>query len=446
MTIMTTSSTNTLYADHLSAMLARIHTALDRASMDGILIASGEPRTAFLDDIGYPFRINPHFKSLVPLTDVPGSFILIRKGVKPRLFYCQPQDYWHLPPSLPEGDWTRHWQITAIESPKDMHNLLGPNTTLAFIGEDEALGRRLGIDHINPGLLLAELHYARACKTPYEIDCMRRANMRAVAGHRAALRAFNEGSSEFDIQASYLAATREREQQSPYSNIVALNEHGAVLHYQHYELEPPAEHRSLLIDAGAGHQGYAADVTRTYARPGTEFESLVERMDQEQQAIIGEIRCGMNYADLHLRMHERIAQVLIDAELTTSNAEQLIESNTTFTFMPHGLGHLIGLQTHDVGGFQQNPAGDTQAPPDRHPALRLTRPIEEGQVFTIEPGLYFIPMLLEELRASPAGNTFNWDRIAQLKPFGGIRIEDNIAMIDSAPVNLTRQAFAAVAA
>ena len=124
--------------------------------------------------------------------------------------------------------------------------------------------------------------------------------------------------------------------------------------------------------------------------------------------------------------------------------ESQVETGTSFHFMPHGLGHLVGLQTHDVGGLQLDIDGTLKQPPEQHPALRLTRDIEDDMVFTIEPGLYFVPMLLQQLQASKHSNEFNWPLINELIPYGGIRIEDNILMRGGQPQNLTRQAFAEV--
>ncbi|MEM9236032.1 MAG: M24 family metallopeptidase [Verrucomicrobiota bacterium] len=109
--------------------------------------------------------------------------------------------------------------------------------------------------------------------------------------------------------------------------------------------------------------------------------------------------------------------------------------------MPHGLGHLIGLQTHDVAG-QQDRQGTTFPPPDAYPALRTTRTIEAGQTFTIEPGLYFIPMLLEPVLQGPARGRYDAATITALAPCGGIRIEDNVLVEPEGVSNLTRTAFA----
>ncbi len=123
-----------------------------------------------------------------------------------------------------------------------------------------------------------------------------------------------------------------------------------------------------------------------------------------------------------------------------------LERGITSTFFPHGLGHFLGLQVHDVGGFQAGPEGGTIAKPEGHPYLRLTRTLEPGHVVTVEPGIYFIPMLLAKLRQSADAGAVNWDAVEAMLPFGGIRIEDDVHVTEGAPENLTRNAFRAVAA
>jgi Xaa-Pro dipeptidase len=103
---------------------------------------------------------------------------------------------------------------------------------------------------------------------------------------------------------------------------------------------------------------------------------------------------------------------------------------------------LLGIQVHDVGGFMENESGTTIDPPSGHPFLRLTRVLEENMVLTIEPGLYAIDMLLENLRGTPAESHVNWSTVDWLRPFGGIRIEDNIRVLVNDRENLTRDAFA----
>ncbi len=116
-------------------------------------------------------------------------------------------------------------------------------------------------------------------------------------------------------------------------------------------------------------------------------------------------------------------------------------------FFPHGIGHLLGLQVHDVAGLAADDSGRTEiARPTGHPYLRLTRRLEPGMVVTIEPGLYFIDLLLDEAQKNGLGRYIAWDVVRRLQPYGGIRIEDDVACTASGtPENLTRDAFAKVA-
>jgi Xaa-Pro dipeptidase len=433
-----------LYAGHLREISHHYLDAAKAEGKSGVVIASGSLKTAFLDDHTYPFKVNPHFKALVPITQVPDSFVVLREGEKPQLLFHQPEDYWHMTPETPTGYWVDQWDITPITQIGDAHNYLGDSDQLTYIGEETDIAAELSIADCNNPDLLNPLHYQRAYKTDYEIACLKEASRLASLGHRAAKTAFDEGASEFAIQQAYLASISHREHETPYSNIVALNEHCAVLHYQFYEHKRfnDGERKSMLIDAGANYQGYAADVTRTYAAEPGLFMDLIAAVDEAQLGIIADIEVGMDYATLHEKMHVRLADILQQHGLVDMSVAAMLETNLTFTFLPHGLGHFLGLQTHDVGGFQQSPKGDVKAAPDKYPALRLTRTIENKQVFTIEPGLYFIPMLLKELKGSAHASAIDWDKIDKLLPFGGIRIEDNIAMINNRAVNLTREAFA----
>jgi Xaa-Pro dipeptidase len=118
--------------------------------------------------------------------------------------------------------------------------------------------------------------------------------------------------------------------------------------------------------------------------------------------------------------------------------DDAVEAGLTAPFFPHGLGHFLGIQVHDVGGRQKAPEGGVVPPPRQYPYLRTTRTIEEGHVFTIEPGLYFIEMLLRPHRSGPKAGLFDWKLVDQLAGHGGIRIEDNILVTKSGGRNLTR--------
>jgi Xaa-Pro dipeptidase len=431
------------YAQHLATLQSQAESALARCGFDALVIASGIEKLAFLDDRPYLFQPNPHFKHWLPLVQHPNSWLVVRPGHKPRVVYHQPDDYWHVPPSAPSGEWVEHVELIVISEADAAAVHLKLPGRLAIVGEaDAALD---GVVPNNPSDLLNILHYQRACKTGYALAEMRAASRRAAPAHLAARDAFLAGASELDIHRAYLAACGHTDRDLPYGNIVALNEHGAVLHYQYQEAVPPAERRSLLIDAGAQVNGYASDITRTWSAGDAEFDALLAAMESAQLALVDEVRAGADYREIHLSTHRRIAGILSEHGIVRMSAEAIVAERVSSTFFPHGVGHLLGLQVHDVGGFMADDSGRIAPRPDGHPYLRLTRTLAPGMVVTIEPGLYFIPTLLDKLRASPQGAAVDWTKVGHLARFGGVRIEDDVACrADGAPENLTRDAFAAL--
>jgi Xaa-Pro dipeptidase len=312
----------------------------------------------------------------------------------------------------------------------------------AFIGEPFPELDSWGVGAVNPAGLVTRMDFDRAAKTPYELACLREASRLGALGHIAARQAFDAGASEYDIEIAFLEACGLREQELPYNPIIALNKEAAVLHYQVLARRAPAERLSMLIDAGADFAGYASDITRTYSAADADFAKLVTEMDHVQQALCNSVRAGVDWRDVHLSSHRLIAELLHDSGIIKCDADEAVETGLSSVFLPHGLGHLLGLQVHDVGGLQKAPEGGSIPRPEGHPYLRLTRVLEENFVVTMEPGLYFIDQLLEQARADHRGAKIDWARIEQFRPFGGIRIEDNLAITASGCENLTRDAFA----
>ncbi len=436
-------SFSTLYQDHLATLQKRAREVLARHNLDALLIHSGEPITAFLDDHDYPFKVNPQFKAWLPVISVPHCWLWVDGVNKPKLWFYKPVDYWYIVEPLPESFWTPYVDIIPFANPDDIGSLLpARRDNTAYIGSSPRRASTLGLkaNQLNPQPVLDYLHFHRAYKTDYELACMREAQKTAVMGHRAAHEAFQAGMSEFDINIAYLAATGHRDIDVPYGNIIALNEHAAVLHYTKLDQRLPDQTRSFLIDAGTEYNGYAADITRTYAaQKDSEYAQLVAAMNAEQQELIGTVTAGANYIEYHIQMHRRIARLLAKFDLVTGlDEETMVSEGITGPFLPHGLGHPLGLQVHDAGGFLQDERGTRLAPPALYPYLRCTRVMEPGMVMTIEPGFYFIESLLAPWREGRFSRHFNWRRIELFKPYGGIRIEDNIVIMDKQIENMTR--------
>ena len=434
-----------LYAKHLDMLQSRADTALARGGFDHLVVPSGTLHYQVFDDRDYPYAVNPQFKAWLPLSRNPGSWLVYTPGVKPKVIYLQPFDYWHVVPEAPSGDWVEHFDIVIIRKPDEALQHLPKNVAhCAILGEPQsALGAFVPN---NPKAVVDYLEYQRAFKTPYEVRMMRQATRMGVRGHRAAEAAFRAGKSEFDIHLAYCAAARQDAGELPYNNIVALNQHGAVLHYTELGRTPPPAIRSFLIDAGASHVGYACDITRTYStNADDEFQSLIDAVDRAQLKMCDQVRAGFDYKQLHLDAHLALATILHDFGVIKVSPEAAVATGVSSTFFPHGVGHGIGLQVHEVAGFAESDRGGTIPKPEGHPYLRLTRVLEPGMVVTIEPGVYFIDMLLEPLKQGANAGSVDWTRVDAFRPFGGIRIEDDVVCTNDAPVNLTREGFAELA-
>ena len=278
-------------------------------------------------------------------------------------------------------------------------------------------------------MVVAEL---RRAKDPRELALMREAAAATHRGHMAGLRKARTGMSEralqIEIEVEFFRAGAER---TAYGSIVGGGPNGATLHFAPTAREF-GDGELILVDAGAEVGGYASDVTRTYP-VGPRFEGVQRDLyalvlGVQERAIAG-ARPGVEYKDLHLAASVEIAQGLADLGLLRGDAEGLVERDAQALFFPHGLGHMLGLATHDAGGCLEG-----RLPSDR-PTLRYLRadlPLQPGYVVTIEPGIYFIRALLEDpdLRERYRDDV-DWERVDGMLDFGGIRIEDDVLVTEA---------------
>ncbi|RBW51187.1 Xaa-Pro dipeptidase [Marinobacter sp. F3R11] len=422
-----------LQTAHVTTLRGRYEQVLKEKGYDSLLVSSGAAPMRYGDDQSWHFHGYGPFVHWTGLAGFEHAWLLIRKGQKPLLSLHQPVDFWHASLELAQEPWLSEFELRFSEN-RSAPELDGVGR-LAVIGDPSLLGKVPG-EH-NPGPLCAALDETRIHKTAYEIACMAEASKLAIAGHRAARDAFLAGASEFEISLAYQLATQQREADAPYHSIIGVNEHAGTLHYQYYDVVAPARSRSMLIDAGVRYRGYCSDITRTTAGLGEgRFGALVQGLEQLQFRLCGMVAPGVDYVDIHRKTHQGIAALLSVAGLVKDlSEEEMVSEGITRAFFPHGIGHFLGVQVHDV-------AGKPVPPPADAPFLRLTRTLEPGMVVTIEPGLYFIPSLLEPLLAGPFGHHLNHSLIDELQGCGGIRIEDNVVVTDSGYRNLTREAEA----
>ena len=360
---------------------------------------------------------------------------------KPVFYQLVPADFWHEQEIQSDPLWLETFEIVRLESLEQIRKQL-PTHSLVYLGDNPDTAEFLGLDKqaCNPQQPLSFLDYHRAYKSAYELEQLKEANRLALIGHNAARECFLAGGSEYDIHMAYLGACKLLEDETPYTNIVALNEKSAILHYQQ-KRRTAGDNKVLLIDAGYRLRSYGSDITRTTASDSAHplFKALLSGMEALEKDLIEQVKPGNSYVDIHLATLHGVGDLLLELEICSGSTEALWEAQLPQLFMPHGVGHLLGINVHDAGGHLQDESGAIQPPPAHSPMLRNTRTMEPDMVFTIEPGCYFIPMLLEPERDQERGKLVNWDAVDELYSHGGIRIEDNVRVVEGGAENLTRQ-------
>ena len=435
-----------LFRAHVDQVSALAAGALERAARSGepaggLVLHSGTAGHYHAQDRGIPFQPVPHFARFAPLA-LPDQVLLMRAGSRPKLIEVRPSDFWYETAPAPDHPYRDCYDVSVVGSREDAVRELGDVSDCAYVGDDPTLAGALGIrrDGIEPPALLASMDWDRACKTAYEVECIREAARIAGLGHAAARERADDHASERQIHLAYLAESGMLENETPYGNIVAWDEASATLHYSSRRATTPERGATFLIDAGGAHLGYASDVTRTYAYANAHpvFRQALVGMERLQRSLVESVGPGVEFVDLHARAMRGVCELLRTLGVLLVDSDQAIDLGIAYAFLPHGLGHHLGLQVHDVGGHQLDPSGKIRPPPERFPNLRTTRRLEAGHVITIEPGLYFIPLLLNPLRSSTSRSALDWDLLDALVPCGGIRIEDDVLVTPDGFEDLSR--------
>jgi Xaa-Pro aminopeptidase len=281
------------------------------------------------------------------------------------------------------------------------------------------------------------LNHVRREKDAVELERMREAERATRAGFAAVAPLIEPGRSERELQVEIEAAfLRNGADSLAYETIVGGGPNSAVLHF------PPTSRRLadgelVLIDAGAEYRGYASDVTRTYPASGEltaeqrEVYAIVETAGERATELCA---AGTEWRDVHDSAALVVARGLVELGLLRGDPEGLVERRSYALFFPHGVGHMVGLGIRDAGEILRG----REDRDNEFPHLRIDLPLRPGHVVTVEPGIYFVPALLEdpELRDEHR-DAVDWDRAEGMLGFGGIRIENNVLITDDGHEVLT---------
>ncbi len=275
----------------------------------------------------------------------------------------------------------------------------------------------------------------RLYKDEHELNAMRVAARISIDAHRAAFAAVKPGRREADAAAAYYRVLVANHCRPSFTPIVTVR--GEVLHGAGYTNLMPKE-ALLLVDAGAEEPGgYACDITRTVPVSGgwtpiqRQIYDIVERANQEATAACVP---GRRYRDVHEIAARVICEGLVDVGLLRGKADELLARNAHALFFTHGVGHLIGLDAHDMedfGDLAGYAPGRSRSSEFGGKFLRLDRDLAPGMCVTVEPGVYFVPAIWQrEDLAGPLADVVHRERVDDLlrAQFGGLRVEHTLCV------------------
>lgn len=275
-------------------------------------------------------------------------------------------------------------------------------------------------------------------KDAHEISLIRHANAISSHAHREVMRMVSRATNEAELMGTFVGAciaNGGREQ--AYGCICASGTSAATLHYIHNDM-PLSQNLNLLIDAGCEYNCYCADITRTYplsngGKFSKESHEIYDIVDRMQSVCMALLRGGVRWEDVHETAHRVAIEGLLFLGILKGDKEAIFASRVSTVFFPHGLGHYLGMNTHDTGG-----KADYADPDPMFRYLRIRGEIPAGAVVTNEPGLYFCRFIIEPaLQNERFAKFINEEVLNRYWEVGGVRIEDDIHILEDGYENLT---------
>lgn len=306
-----------------------------------------------------------------------------------------------------------------------------------------------GIDEfkVDKELIHPEIVECRVIKSEEELDVLRYIVGISSKAHIEVMRQARPGMKEYQLEAIFRHYTQMKggSRYLAYTCICGSGHNGATLHYGHAGAPNDAvikEEDMLLLDMGAEYQGYCSDITCSFPASGkfSEDQKIIYNMVlAAQDAVENAIKPGVNWVDMHRLAERVILEHLVKHKFVIPNGkslEELHKLHIPAIFMPHGLGHFMGLDTHDVGGY---PKGVERKTEPGVCCLRTARDLKKGMVLTVEPGVYFIAEQLDRALANPEQAPYlNKDMLQRFRKFGGVRLEDDVVVTEDGCEDMTQ--------
>jgi Xaa-Pro aminopeptidase len=404
----------------VNALEQRRQRVADAWGLDGdiVVVPAGEPISIPGTDQYYPFQAHPEFRYLADL-NLPGSTLAFDSAAKTwQVFVPRPD----------ANDRMWHGDVPEIGRPAtELEAWLDERKDQKLLHiADEASGDRRLSDLVST---------ARVVKDADELGRMRRAAAATVVGFDVVYASATAGMTERDVEAELEVGFRRGGGDAPaYDSIVATGRNAAVLHYEPTTtVVEPGDF--ILIDAAASVDGYACDCTRTFvvgAEPNQKQRDIHAIVTAAQAVGVEKCVPGAEYRAIHIETAIQMTEGLVEIGLLRGEPTDLVARGVAAVFFPHGVGHGIGLSVHDVAGYAPGRERTTSFGTE---FLRMDRPLQEGMVVTIEPGIYFIPALLEG--ATRFADDIDLALAEDYVGIGGVRVEDCVHVTAEGPENLT---------
>ncbi|XP_061376800.1 xaa-Pro dipeptidase [Danaus plexippus] len=421
-----------------------------------VVLQGGDDINLYDTDIQYVFRQEAYFTWACGVRE-PGCYFALDVKTKKSIVFVPrlPDEYeiW-MGKLLSCQDYTNMYgvdEVRYVDEICDVLKSLEPDTLLTLSGPNTDSGLtaveavfedidEFKVDNETLFPIIAEL---RVIKTPEEIEVMRYICKVSSDAHKQVMLYAKPGLLEYQCESVFLDYCYRVGgcRHVSYTCICGSGDNSAILHYGHAAAPNNKMLKDgdiCLFDMGGNYAGYAADITCSFPANGkfTEDQKLIyEAVLAARDAVIRQGKPGVKWTDMHLAANRAMLEHLKRGGLLKGEVEKMIAFGVNGILQPHGLGHLLGLDVHDVGGYLKHCPPRPSGPLGR---LRTARILEAGMILTIEPGCYFIPKLLDAAkRTQKLAQFFNWDVMDRFRGFGGVRIEDDVLITDKGVENLT---------
>ncbi|XXG96773.1 hypothetical protein Hte_003064 [Hypoxylon texense] len=411
----------------------------------GVLYLEGRADKLLEDsDEPIPFRQRRAFMYLTGV-DSPDCFLIYDIATAHSTLFIPPIDadsvIWSGLPLSPEEALAKY-DVDAVLPSTELNPTLArlgsaPNATVFAIA-DRVSDAVTFLEFTNKDFtVLGEaVDECRVLKDEYEIALIKKANEISGVAHRAVLEKVRTAKNEYELEGVFVGTSiSQGAKKQAYPSIVASGRAAATLHYVHNNKDLAGKDL-LLLDAGAEYSCYAADITRTFPISGRFTEpsrAIYEIVLQMQTDCIAMLKEGVDWDEVHLLAHQIAIDGLLSLGILKGERKEILKARTSAAFFPHGLGHYLGLDTHDTGG---HPNYSDPDPIFRY--LRVRMKLPAGSVITVEPGIYFCEFIIKPYLKDPKHSKYIDEKVLdRYWDVGGVRIEDNLLITKDGSINLT---------